>query len=223
MTFSLTLQDIKPVTHDTYQLTFDRPDGYDFEVGQATHFALDQPGWKDEDRPFTMTSLPQDKDRLEFVIKSYPSHDGVTERIPALKPGAKVIAEAPAGAITDHGPGTFIAGGAGVTPFIAILRSHAQKGAMDCHLIFANKTDKDIILQNEFDAMEGLKTSYLISDQDDTDHISGKPDKEMLSRLITDFAQTFYVCGPQEMVNAVRDALKELGASDDKIITEEGW
>lgn len=109
MTFSLTLQDIKPVTHDTYQLTFDRPDGFNFEVGQATHFALDQSGWRDEDRAFTMTSLPGDSDKLEFVIKSYPSHDGVTERIPALQPGAQVIAEEPAGAITDHGPGTFIA------------------------------------------------------------------------------------------------------------------
>lgn len=41
MTYTLTLQHIKPVTHDTYQLTFDRPADFDFEAGQATHFALD--------------------------------------------------------------------------------------------------------------------------------------------------------------------------------------
>lgn len=223
MTYTLTLQHIKPVTHDTYQLTFDRPADFDFEAGQATHFALDQDGWRDEDRPFTMTSLPDQKDKLEFVIKSYPSHDGVTEKVPNLKAGDQVIADNTAGAITDHGPGVFIAGGAGITPFIAILRSHAKMGEMDCHLIFANETDKDIILQEEFDQMAGLKTSYLVSGQSDTAHISGKPDKDMLSKLIADFDQTFYVCGPGDMVDAVRSSLKDLGAAEDKIITEDGW
>ena len=92
--------------------------------------ALDKDGWRDEQRPFTFTGLP-DADRLEFVIKSYPSHDGVTEQIADLKPGDSVLIEDPWGAIEDKGPGTFIAGGAGITPFIAILRArHAREGSL---------------------------------------------------------------------------------------------
>ena len=78
MTFKLTLKSIAPVTHDTWHLVFDRPEGFAFEPGQATHWALDKDGWRDEDRPFTMTSHPE-AEIVEFVIKSYPDHDGVTE------------------------------------------------------------------------------------------------------------------------------------------------
>ncbi|SEW41695.1 hypothetical protein SAMN04488515_2867 [Cognatiyoonia koreensis] len=223
MTHTLTLQGIKPVTHDTYMLTFNRPEGFDFEAGQATNLAFDEKGWRDAERPFTMTSLPDQKNALEFVIKSYPEKDGVTDEIPNMNPGDQVIADDPFGAITDHGPGVFIAAGAGITPFIAILRAHAKKGAMNCQLIYVNETDADIILKGEFDQMNGLETIYLVSDQDDTAHEKGKPDKETLSGIISDFDQTFYICGPGDMVDDVRNSLKELGAAEDKIITEDGW
>ena len=85
MSHTLTLKSIDAVTHDTYHLVFDRPDGFDFTPGQAVDLALDRDGWREEKRPFTFTSLPGDDD-LEFVIKSYPDHDGVTEQI-AKRPG----------------------------------------------------------------------------------------------------------------------------------------
>ena len=65
MTRTLTLRSITPVTHDTNRLAFDRPDDLDYTPGQAAHVALDQDGWRDEVRSFTMTSLPGE-DQLEF-------------------------------------------------------------------------------------------------------------------------------------------------------------
>ncbi|SFL33952.1 hypothetical protein SAMN04488004_114101 [Loktanella salsilacus] len=41
MTHTLTLTAIAPVTHDTWHLTFDHPAGFQFEPGQATHWALE--------------------------------------------------------------------------------------------------------------------------------------------------------------------------------------
>src|SRR6056297_1291666 len=115
------LKSIEPVTHDTYRLECERPDGYDFRPGQATDLALDREGWRDQTRPFTFTSQPEDP-RLEFVIKTYPAHHGVTSEVATLIPGEKLLIGLPWGAIHDSGPGVFIAGGAGVTPFIPILR-----------------------------------------------------------------------------------------------------
>lgn len=220
---TLTLQTIIPVTHDTHSLVFDRPDGFDFTAGQATHMALDRDGWRDKDRPFTMTSQPDDP-MLEFVIKSYPSHNGVTEQIGRMKKGDQVIAQKPAGAISDHGPGVFIAGGAGITPFIPILRKRAKDDALSgCHLIFANKTEGDIILRDEWTGMPGLTAHYLVSDDADSNLHKGQIDDVYLRDTVSDFDQWFYLCGPQKMVDSVRDALKSLGADADKIITEKGW
>lgn len=222
MTHTLTLQQITPVTHDTYQLTFNRPAGFDFDAGQATELALQKDGWKDEGRPFTMTSRPNDK-HLEFVIKSYPSHDGVTEQIPTLGMTDQVTATDPFGAITDRGPGVFIAGGAGVTPFIAILRKQQEEGTTGSHLIFSNKTDDDIILHDMWQSMPGLDTTFVVSDQDDTSHVKGKVDKALLEELVDNTDQPFYICGPGGMVDDVRATLREMGVAEDRIVTEDGW
>lgn len=222
MTHKLTLKSISPVTHDTWHLIFDRPADFTFEPGQATHAALDKDGWRDEDRPFTMTSHP-DAEVVEFVIKSYPDHNGVTEQIPDMTPGDSIIAEDPAGAITDHGPGVFLAAGAGITPFIAILNKHDREGVTGDRLIFANKTDRDIILKDTWDAMEGVHPTHVISDQPDTDHVHGKIDREMLQDLLDDLDQTFYICGPGGFVDAMRETLLDLSVPKSKLVIENGW
>ncbi|APE42114.1 flavodoxin reductase [Sulfitobacter alexandrii] len=217
------LKDLKPVTHDTHHYTFSRPEGLSFEPGQAAELAIDRDEWRDEGRPFTFVSQPEDDD-IEFVIKSYPDHDGVTEKLAQLKPGAELTLDGPFGAITDHGPGTFIAAGAGITPFISILRKHRREGTMDgCTLLFANKTEADIILRGEWEAMKGLRAEFILSDEKVDGLHHGKIDKSILEELVTDFDQTFYLCGPQEFVDDVRDALKDLGAKESSIVTEEGW
>lgn len=222
MAHTLTLQSQESVTHDTHRYVFDRPEGFDFEPGQAAELAICREGWKDEGRPFTFTSLPADS-HLEFTIKSYPSHDGVTEKLPGLKPGEHVTLDGPFGAITDQGPGLFLAAGAGVTPFIAILRKRAKEGDLDgCQLIFSNETEGDIILREEWAQMKGLKVDHVLSEEDVSDLHYGKVDKAFLEAN-ADLTGQVYICGPKGYVDAMRDAVKALGVSGDRIHTEEGW
>ncbi|MEO9862872.1 MAG: FAD-binding oxidoreductase [Yoonia sp.] len=222
MTHELVLQEITPVTHDTYQLMFGRPKDFTFAPGQAAELAFQKDGIKDEGRPFTMVSQP-DESSLSFVIKSYPDHDGVTEHVPDLGIGDIAQADGPFGAIQDHGAGVFLAAGAGVTPFIAILKKHEREGIKGDTLIFANKTDDDIILKETWESLAGVDPIFYISDQDDTAYTKGKVDQAELEKLITDKTQPFYICGPGGFVDAMRDALKDMGVADDKIITEDGW
>ena len=222
MTHTLVLQAIAPVTHDTWHLTFNRPPEFSFDPGQATELAIQKDGLKDEARPFTMISQPDDAS-LEFVIKSYPEHDGVTEHVPDLGIGDIVEADAPFGAITDHGKGVFLAAGAGITPFIAILKKHQREGVAGDTLIFSNKTDQDIILKDTWTSMAGVDPVFVVTDQDDTEHRKGQLGKSDLEELVSDLDQPFYICGPGGFVDAMRDALKEMGVKDDRIITEDGW
>lgn len=219
--YTITIRAIEPLTHDVRRYRCDKPEGYEFEPGQATDVRLDKDGWRGETRPFTFTSLP-DRDDLEFTIKSYPDHDGVTEQIGAATVGDRLIIGDAWGAITDEGAGTFIAGGAGVTPFIAILRKRLADDDLDgCHLIFSNLTERDIIMRAEFEQMAGLRTTYLVTDQPASPLAADMLDKASLDGLIDDLDQQFYVCGPPPMIDAVTTALESLGVEHDRITVED--
>jgi len=222
MTHTLTLQEIEQVTPDTYRLMFNRPEDFSFEAGQATEMAILKDGLRDEGRKFTMTSRPADP-HLEFVIKSYPDHEGVTAEIPNLQMTDQVSATDPFGAITDHGPGVFLAGGAGITPFISILRKQQQEGAGEARLIFANKSPEDIILRDMWQSMASVDETFVVDEGDAPDIRTGHIDKPMLEELVDEKDQPFYICGPHPFVDAVRDALGDIGVADDRIVTEKGW
>lgn len=223
MSHKVEILNIEDITHDVRAYTFEKPDGYFFTPGQATEVAINKDGWRDEKRPFTFTNL-QDDDHLEFVIKSYPDHHGVTEQIGQLKEGDQFIIDDSWGTIEYKGEGVFLAGGAGVTPFIAILRDlHAKNKIGSNKLIFSNKTEDDIILKEEFEEILGDQFINVITDEPTDEHIylNGFIDKEFLADQITDFDQPFYVCGPPAFNDAMIKYLKELGAKPNALIFEE--
>ncbi|WP_018148567.1 FAD-binding oxidoreductase [Henriciella marina] len=222
MSHALTLQSIEPVTHDVFKLRFDKPGGLAIKPGQAVDMAIDKDEWREEKRPFTPTSLPSDG-YLEFTIKSYPEHDGVTEQIAKLQPGDKVLVDEPWGAINDEGKGWFIAGGAGVTPMIAILRKLLEDdGTLEgCELIFSNSTEADIIRREDFEQMKGLTTYFTVTDQTTADVHTGKIDKTLLNERIEPGKGKCYVCGPDGMIDDIVLALKEIGVSEDDIVIEQ--
>ncbi|MGM0588083.1 MAG: FAD-binding oxidoreductase [Bacteroidota bacterium] len=213
---------IEDLTHDVRAYTVEKPEGYSFDPGQATDVALNKEGWTDEKRPFTYTSLNEDE-HLEFVIKSYFDHDGMTKELYKAEEGNKLLIDDAWGTIEYKGPGTFIAGGAGVTPFIAIIRDLAKRGKLDGNrLIFSNQTEKDIILKEEFEELLGDQFINVITDQESSDYyIDGFIDKAYLEEHIDDFDQHFYVCGPMQMVMDLSKHLEDLGADPEGIVFEE--
>jgi ferredoxin-NADP reductase len=125
------------------------------------------------------------------------------------------------GTIQYQGPGVFIAGGAGITPFIAILRSLEKEGKLEGNtLIFSNKTSRDIILNEEFERMLGNQFINTLTDEDHPDYDNRRIDKDFLKEKIRDFSRHFYVCGPPSFIEDITAALKELDAKTDSIVLE---
>tara|TARA_R110002049_G_scaffold68381_5_gene177247 strand:+ start:88 stop:783 length:696 start_codon:yes stop_codon:yes gene_type:complete len=219
--YQLRILDKSVVTHDTYAFKIEKPKGYSFVPGQATELSLLKEGWEDVRRPFSFTSLPKD-DFLEFTIKTYDDHEGVTKRLGDAQVGDKVEIGDAWGAIAYKGEGVFLAGGAGITPFISILRDLRQKNEIgNNRLIFANKTNEDIILFEELKTILGHKFQNIIENQKDSAFDRGRIDKEYLIKNINDFKrQHFYVCGPEGFIIAVNKALEELGAAPDALVFE---
>ena len=215
-----TILDITPVTHDVNRYRLEKPEGYRFHPGQATDVSINKAKWREEKRPFTFTCLNDDP-FLEFTIKSYRDHDGVTKELGNLHPGDELIIRDVWGAIEYKGAGYFIAGGAGITPFIAILRQlHKDRKLDDNKLFFSNKTSRDIILKDEFATMMGEHAKFVITNEPDSLYYNGYINEEFLRKEVTDFSRNFYLCGPPKMVEALTETLQKLGASTDSVVFE---
>lgn len=214
------IQSIEPVTHDVKRFRLQKPQGYSFVPGQATEVSINTPEWKEEKRPFTFTSLNEDP-YLEFTIKIYSDHDGVTNALGKLKPGDALIVRDVWGAIRYNGEGYFIAGGAGITPFIAVFRDLAKQKKIGSNvLLFSNKTEADIILKDELKGMLGDKAIFTTTQEKSDECEFGKIDEAFLKNHVDDFSRHFYLCGPDKMVSDMTELLISLGAKPDAVVFE---
>jgi ferredoxin-NADP reductase len=208
------------VTHDVKRLLVGRPPGFAFKPGQGVELSINRPGWTDKGRPFTPTSLVDDK-VLEFTIKRYPEHEGVTRELHRLAPGTELLLSEPFGTINYQGPGVFIAGGAGITPFLAILRELARREELDRNtLLFSNKRRVDIICEKELRHYLDTRCILTCTAEDTPGYDKRHFDRAFLAEMIRDFSQPFYVCGPPGFMEAVTGALEELGADPQRLIFE---
>lgn len=217
---TLKIKSIGHVTHNVLQIVTDKPGGIQFASGQAAKISINKNNWSNKKRPFTFTSLPTD-DYLEFTIKTYPDHHGVTNELRHLKPQDELVLHKVFGTINYNGQGVFIAGGAGVTPFISIFRNLNSKNKIGNNmLIFANKTKADIILEDEFSEMLGNKFINILSEEQVEGYHYGFITKGFLKNTITHFNQHFYICGPPPMITDIESQLISLGV-DKNLITKE--
>ena len=212
---------VENVTHNVKRFTLSKPDNYIFTPGQATDIVINKPEWLKERRPFTFTSL-NEWDRLEFTIKIYSDHEGVTNELGKLKVGDELIVHDIWGAIHYKGEGVFIAGGAGITPFIAIFRQLNKDGKLgNNQLIFSNKTSKDIILKDEFEQMLGDNFINTLTQEKTEKYDNNIINEDYLKEKIKNLDQYFYICGPDAMIEAISNELQNIGVDKDKIVIEE--
>lgn len=220
MEYIVKILDLKQVTHDVKSFKVEKPDDYHFIPGQATEASIHKPGLEEERRPFTFTSLNAD-DFLELTIKRYPDHHGITEQLHQLKIGDELIVRDVWGAIEYKGPGYFIAGGAGITPFISILRQlHADKQLAGNTLYFSNKTGEDIIYEQELREMIGDHAVFVLTREKKQGYVNGRIDNGFIKQRIVDFDRPFYICGPDQMVQDLNTTLETLGARPESLVFE---
>ncbi len=209
------------INHDVKRFMVQKPAGYTFVPGQATDVAINKPGWTDKLRPFTFTSLNK-WEYLEFTIKIYPDHNGVTHELGKTNAGAELILHEPFGAITYKGRGTFIAGGAGITPFIAILRElYHNKQLKGNRLINSNKTSSDLIYGDELQMMLKEDLVNVYTRENVIGFLDRRIDRDFLIEHISDFSQYFYLCGPDKFVSAIKAILLDLGANIESLVVDE--
>jgi ferredoxin-NADP reductase len=213
--------DSKFLTHDVKCFRIEKPAGFSFIPGQAIDISINKPGWTEKKNPFSMTSLPGDK-YIEFIIKTYPNRKGFTDELLRLNKNDELILYDVFGTINWQGKGTFIAGGAGITPFISIFRDLKSKDEIQGNmLIFGNKTSADIILKKELEILFGDNIINILSHEKEQGYEFGMINEDFLEEHVPDLRKKFYLCGPPPMIKLVLKALYNLGVPESSIIKEE--
>lgn len=211
---------IKHLTHDVLEIIAEKPTGIHYQPGQAVDIAINKPNWDQELRAFTFTSLPEDN-HIAFIIKTYPSHKSVTEQLLTLNEGDELIIHDVFGDITYKGEGIFIAGGAGITPFVSILKQLEKENKIGNNkLIFANKTKADIILEEKFNQLLGNNFINVLSEENIAMYEHGYISADLIQKQIGENSKYFYLCGPEPMMQAVEKHLYSLGVAESFIVKE---
>jgi len=126
------------------------------------------------------------------------------------------------GAIAYKGEGLFIAGGAGVTPFISIFRYLQSKNEIgNNRLLFANKTKADIIHEKEFKKLLGDNFINILSDEKAEGYAFGQITEYFLKTHLPASGNYIYVCGPPPMMEAIELYLSNLDVKEEFIVKEE--
>lgn len=218
--YKLKILDSNFVTHNVKRFLVEKPADKDFiyRPGQSAHISLDIPGMEDKIRKFSFTSL-YDWPYLEFIIKIHEDGRGVTKEMKKMNAGDKILLHDVFGTIKYRGPGIFIAGGTGITPFIAIFRALYYSGNLKkIGLIYSNRGQEDIILHDELVKMLGPAYMNVFTRQGVIGFKERRIDRSFLIENISYFGGLFYVCGPLDFTEEITKSLISLGAKTDSMV-----
>jgi ferredoxin-NADP reductase len=191
----------------------EKPEGYTFEPGQSTEVSLDQEKSALLRRAFSFTGIP-DTHHLEFMARLYPVNDPFSMHLSRLQPGDYITIRPAGGTLRYKGPGYFIAGGTGVTPFISILRHLEDTDTLAGNQLIYSARGADVIMERELRRMLG--NNFFINYTNAT----GRIDKTFIDERITSIKRNFYICGPDLMVENVKASLLAKGVPECKLVYE---
>ena len=169
--------------------------------------------------PYSLSAAPTEH-FLRITVKDLGDH---SRSLAFLKPGTRVFVEGPYGAFTA-GRSTrphvvLIGGGVGITPVRALMDEF--NGGVQMDVIFRASKEEDLVLRNELDYMAfnsggSIRIHYLVGPRK-----NHPMDSRSLRRLVPQFADSdIYICGPEPLVSAVRQAAEGVGVPKNRFHDE---
>ncbi|NGN68962.1 ferredoxin reductase family protein [Streptomyces sp. A7024] len=170
--------------------------------------------------PFSL-SAPPGPDSLRITVKAAGDH---TRRVRRLRPGTRVLATGPFGALTAHRrvrrKVLLLAGGTGITP-LRTLYETLPAGPGDLTLLYRAADAEQLVLTTELEHLattRGARLHYLLGPSDGP---YNPLSPHALADLIPDLhAHDVYICGPPGMTTAATESLLRAGVPTRRIHTE---
>jgi predicted ferric reductase len=162
--------------------------------------------------PYSLSAPPR-PGRLRITVKTAGDHSGALR---GLKPGARVVAEGPYGALTSAARRRrkvlLIAGGVGITPLRALLESlPAAPG--DLTLIYRVSSLRDAVFRRELEEIAARREAKVWFVAGSRAELAGNPlsGGELTRRIPGLIDHDVYLCGPPGLTAAVARELLDAG------------
>lgn len=205
---------------------------FDYQPGQYLNLHLMIDGER-VNRSYTLASSPTRGAFCELSVKREPM--GLASRYlhDQLEVGDILTVSGPAGKFVFTGAGErqvlLIAGGVGITPVMSILRSLTDRAwEGDIFFVIVARSEHDLIFQDEllwmqqrFPRLQICRTLTRCDDGSLWTGERGRLSESLLLRFVPDVRQLpVYLCGPDEMMDATRELLRNVGVPDALVHTE---
>lgn len=233
----LTVREVRRETNDCVSIAFEIPENLkaSFQFIQGQYITLKTKiGGEEVRRSYSICSSPLDGE-LRVAVKKVPSGIFSTYANELLKAGDQLDVMPPMGKFftplvaTQKKNYVGFAAGSGITPLLSIIKTTLQTEQESTFtLVYGNRNRHSIIFR---ETLEALKNKYmdrfrlihiLSRETTDTPLNSGRIDTDkclVLCDKTIDLQQTdeFFLCGPEEMIFAVKNVLEQQKVPAQKI------
>ena len=232
----LIIKEVKRETKDAVSILFSVPEelqsNYTFIAGQYINLRLTLDN-QEIRRAYSICSAP-DSDELRIAVKAVSNGLFSQFANTKLKAGDVLEVGKPEGKFTfepqadrQRNYAAFVAG-SGITPVLSILKSVLKSEPKSSFLlVYGNKSPEETIFHQELHDLQSqyvgrLFVQYVYSQSKADGALSGRINKTTVNYILKekhaglDFDK-FYLCGPEEMINNVSDALKEKNIKESNI------
>jgi ferredoxin-NADP reductase len=182
-------------------------------------------------RSYSIASAPEGT-RVELTIVRIDDGEVSPYLTDELQSGDQIELRGPVGGYfvwepSQGGPLLLVAGGSGVVPLMAMIRFRAATGSdAETRLLFSSRSWDDVIYRDELERLngDGLEVVHALTDSQPPGWTgyARRVDAEMLAEVGPGPADRprVYVCGPTPFVEAVAEALVQLGHEPQRVKTE---
>ena len=200
-------------------------------AGQHVDIRLTAEDGYQTERSYSIASAP-DGTRVELTVERLDEGEVSRYLTDVLEPGDQIELRGPVGGYfvwepPQGGPLLLVGGGSGIVPLMAMIRARAAAGSdADTRLLFSSRGWEDIIYRDELERSNGndLTVVHTLtrSQPPGWTGYARRVDAGMLAEVGPTPAERphVYVCGPTSFVEAVAEALVQLGHAPRAIKTE---
>lgn len=234
----LKIREVRKETPDCVSISLELPDSettrqYAFQPGQYLTFNAVING-ETVRRSYSICTAPHEED-LRVAVKLVSGGRFSTYANDTLKAGDALDVMTPMGNFTvntqpdQNRHFVAFAAGSGITPIMSVVKAilHDEPESQ-VTLIYGNRSVESIIFRNQLDALKNkyigrLAVHHLLSRETLGNPLfSGRIDEEKTTAFCKSLfdplsIDAFFLCGPEQMISAVKTTLLHLGVDDHRI------
>jgi 3-ketosteroid 9alpha-monooxygenase subunit B len=224
--YTLRVADVVVETPDARSVVFEVPpehaSAFSYTAGQFLTLRIPSEQTGSVARCYSLSSAPHEN-RVQVTVKRTDGGYGSGWLCTSLKPGMTLDVLAPAGVFCPSSVDEdflLFAGGSGVTPVMAILKTVLEEGSGRVVLVYANRDERSVIFAGELASLAKRYGDRLVVIHW-LESVQGLPDVSQLRGLASAYtSHEAFLCGPAPFMAAAREALGQLGVPRERVHIE---